>query len=585
MEKYSRSGLVKLLNGIFVIVALSALISLIFEYGFYLSPDQEFYIVLLDLGIIFYFIPYSILKLSLAKDRYSYLKTHWFNYTIIILVMIEIIVFLGFSGVPFLSPILSGRKFVQISKLYIVGFQISIILSIIAQSLSINQKIANFRFNPAQVLLFSFLVIILLGSGFLSLPRAVTPGTCLSYVDALFTATSATCVTGLTVLDTGQQFSMTGQLIILVLIQIGALGIMTYASFFAFILGKNISLRERLLMRDVMNYENMGVISRLLSATVIFTLVIEALGALFLFIGMQDSAPQLGMRIYSAIFHSISAFCNAGFSLYSNSFMNFTGNYMVVTTLSLLIILGGLGFPVILNLLTLRGLAKFRQGKLFSVQTRMVLGISFFLIFFGFLFFLLTENRNSLNDLAWPEKILHAFFQSVTTRTAGFNTVNIGQIAPVTSLLFILLMFIGASPGSTGGGIKTTTAGILFAGVWSVIRGRNRIELFKKDIPFTVLNRSIVIFIFSVLLIFMALMVLSYSEQASLLDISFETVSAFGTVGLSRGLTSLLTDTGKITVILLMFFGRLGALTISLAITSPKEVYHYGYPSENVMVG
>jgi trk system potassium uptake protein TrkH len=201
------------------------------------------------------------------------------------------------------------------------------------------------------------------------------------------------------------------------------------------------------------------------------------------------------------------------------------------------------------------------------------------------LFILMIENHNTLRDLSWPDKILNAFFQSVTPRTAGFNTLDIGQLAAPTTLFILFLMFIGASPGSTGGGIKTTTLAVLFAGVWSVIQGRNRMELFKKDIPFTVLNRAIVIFIFSIFFIFLCVLLLTLIENSPFLDLLFEAVSAFGTVGLSRGVTPFLSVCGKITIILLMFFGRLGALTISLAITRPKEIYHYTYPPENVMVG
>jgi trk system potassium uptake protein TrkH len=425
----------------------------------------------------------------------------------------------------------------------------------------------------------------MVGALFLALPKATKPGIQISFLDALFTSTSATCVTGLTVLDTGSMFTLFGQSIILILIQIGGLGLMTYASFFALILGQNISMREKMLMRDVLDTQEMDVIGRLLISTVLFTMIMESVGTLLIFLGLAGSGLSFGERLYSGIFHSIAAFCNAGFSIYPDNLMSLKQNYLVVTTISWLIIFGGLGFPVILNLFSLRLFSQQSPSKMLSVQTRLVLGISVVLILSSMLFILIAENNHTLLGLSISDKILNAFFLSVTPRTAGFNTLDISQLAVPTTFIILFLMFIGASPGSTGGGIKTTTLAVLFAGVWSVMRGRNRMELFKKDIPFMVLNRAIVIFIFSIFFIFLCVLLLTIFEKSPFLDLFFEAVSAFGTVGLSRGVTPLLSVGGKITIILLMFFGRLGALTISLAITRPKETYHYTYPSENVMVG
>ncbi|MEJ2636943.1 MAG: TrkH family potassium uptake protein [Calditrichia bacterium] len=585
MDKYTLSPLARLLDRLLVVVSLLAVISLVTEYGFDLTPTSLAYIHLTDIIIIWYFILYSVLKLFLSQNRWEYFKSHWFDFVLVVVVFSETAVFVRLTGLDLLGKFISGVEVVQITKIYIVAFQISIILSLVSHAVKFNQKIATLRFHPAQILMGSFFVIIIIGAFLLYLPKAVQPGKTLSFLDALFTSTSATCVTGLIVVDTGRQFSLLGQIIILFLIQVGGLGIMTYASFFALILRRNISLREKSMMREMLNYENMGLISQLLASTVIFTLTMEALGAVFLYWGLGGQGLHFGERIYSAIFHSISAFCNAGFSIYSDSFVQFQGNYIVLLTIATLIIMGGLGFPVLLNLLGMRLSSLGTRGKWLSVQSRMVLGISAVLLIAGTLFYLAAENGSTLAGLSWPQKILNSFFQSVTTRTAGFNSTNIGLITTPTVLFFLLLMFIGASPGSTGGGIKTTTFGILFAGVWSVIRGRNRIEFFRKNIPYMVLNRSLVIVLFSAAFIFIAVMILSFAENMPFLDVVFEVFSAFGTVGLSRGITPFLSSIGKTVIILTMFFGRLGALTISLAITTPKEIYHYDYPSENVMVG
>lgn len=585
MDRYTLAPLGKLLDRLYILISLLAIISLVAEYGFYLSSSYRSFLHRIDIIIIWYFVFHALVKLILSPNRWAYFKSHWFDYVLTLFIVSETALFLRTTGLDILSKFLTGQELIQITKFYIIAFQISLILSVISHGIQFNQKIATLKFHPAKILMLSFLAIILIGTALLMMPRSVQPGKALSLIDALFTATSATCVTGLIVVDTGQHFSQVGQIIILALFQIGGLGIMTYASFFAFIFRRNISLREKSLMRDILNYENLGLISKLIAYTVLFTVAIEALGALFFYNGLAHLNIPTGEKIYSAVFHAVSSFCNAGFSIYSDSFTQFQNNYLILLTSAVLIILGGLGFPVLLNMLGMR-LGTFGRGKgWLSVQSRLVLALSGILWVAGMLFFLLVENHATLAGLSWPEKLLNSFYQSVTARTAGFNTVDIGLISLPMAVFFLLLMFIGASPGSTGGGIKTTTLGILFAGVWSTIRGRNRIELFKRNIPYPILNRSLVIVIFSALFIFTAIVILSFTEELPFPDLIFEVFSAFGTVGLSRGITSLLSETGKVIIILTMYFGRLGALTISLALISPKEKYHYDYPSENVMIG
>ena len=585
MVNFKTPLLVKILDVLYILVALTAVVSLITEYGFYLSESMMTMLHRLDVIIVWYFVVYGLMKLYLSKNRLTYIKLHWFNYCIILIILLETILFIRVLGFRLFTGFFNGRELIQLTKLYIIGFQVSIILSIITHATKLNQKIATYRFHPAQILMGSFLTIIIIGTALLMLPKSVAPGNSLSFVDALFTSTSATCVTGLIVVDTGTHFSLLGQLIILLLIQVGGLGIMTYASFFALILRRTISLREKSMIGEMLNYENIGLISRLLISTIIFTLTTEAIGSIFLFIGFGNTVSGFWERVYTSVFHAVSAFCNAGFSLYSLSFMGYSGNYLLVITLSILIIIGGLGFPVLVNLFGLKLSSKMSKGKWLSVQSRLVFGISTLLILVGSVCFILLEKDATLGEFNWPDKILNGFFQSVTARTAGFNTVDIGLISTPSVLLLVLLMFIGASPGSTGGGIKTTTFGIIFAGVWSVIKGRNRIELFKKNIPFTVLNRALVIFMFSLAFIVLITFILSITEDLPFLDIFFESFSAFGTVGLSRGITPYFSNFGKALITIAMFFGRLGALTISLAITTPREVYHYNYPTENVMVG
>ena len=587
MELYRPQFLVivRILNGCLLLISLLALISLIAEYGFYLSPQQKAYLHILDILIVWFFVFQALFKFAAAINPWEYIKVRWFDLLLVLFILLQSVLLIGHMGLNFFQEVIQKGEVASITKLYIVAVQVALVFTVILQAVRFNQRISMWRLHPAQILLGSFLIIILLGTGLLLLPRAVQPGYQLSFLDALFTATSATCVTGLIVVDTGSYFSRMGQLIILTLIQIGGLGLMTFSSFFALILRRSISLREKSMLREILNYENMGLIGKLLLYTIVFTFSFELVGAVVLFFGMADVHPDLGMRIYSAVFHSISAFCNAGFSLYSTSLMAFHQNYLVLGTVMVLIVLGGLGFPVLLNLSGMNLRPSTGRKRILSVQSRIVLFVSGGLILLGMGAFLVFESSNTLQGMTWSQRFLHGLFQSITARTAGFNTLEISRLAVPTVLVFLVLMFIGASPGSTGGGIKTTTVSILTAGVFAVIRGKNRLHLFKKNIPFTVLNRALVVFLFSLLFIFVSVVILTVVEQKDFVDLLFEVFSAFGTVGLSRGITPELTAPGKFVIILLMFFGRLGALTISLAITAPREVVHYDYPRENVMVG
>jgi len=573
---------VKFLNIFLGVISLAAVASLIGEYGFYLSPQTGAWFNRINIFIVWYFVFQALLKIAVSRDPLSYLKARWFDYLLVAVILVETLILVHLAGFEKLGRYLSGQNVSEITRFYIVAFQISFLFTLVTQSVRINQKIAAYRIHPAQVLIGSFFIIILLGTGLLMLPRATLPGNHLSFLDALFTSTSATCVTGLIVVDTGSYFSRFGQVIIMMLIQIGGLGLMTFSSFFALILRRQISLREKSMMKEIMNYENYGIISKLLSTTVLFTFTIELIGFFILYLAM---GPEQSGRFFSALFHSISAFCNAGFSLYRDNFAGFQFNYVFLSTIMLLIVLGGLGFPVLLNLAGGKFRPQQKKKHALTVQTKLVLLISGILIVLGTVVFVSLESHNVMAGKPWHYKIINGLFQSITTRTAGFNTVNISQITFPVVIFFLFLMFVGASPASTGGGIKTTTFGILTAGVLAVIRRRNRIEMFHKTVPYTVLNRAIVIVLFSIFFVFVVFFVLTITEPFKPMDILFETFSAFGTVGLSRGITPDLSPIGKTVIVVAMFFGRLGALTISLAIATPRDIYHYDYPKENVMVG
>jgi len=414
----------------------------------------------------------------------------------------------------------------------------------------------------------------------LNLPAASSTGKSIGFIDALFTATSATCVTGLIVLNTGKDFSTFGQLIILILLQCGGLGIMTMSTMFAFLIGKRISLRQRLIMQESLNQFSIGGLVHLAKFILIFTVIIEGIGATILFFCWQKNYSPV-QALYLGVFHSISAFCNAGFSLFSDSIMRYRGDLIINLTFMTLITLGGIGFLVLLELL------QYGKNGTLSLHTKLVLKISFILILIGFIGVYLIEYSNplTLGNLNLSEKIYSSIFQSITARTAGFNTIHIGSMLNPTLFLIIILMFIGASPGSTGGGIKTTTFSLLILYVWSSLTGKKEINLFKRRVSPDIIPKALAVITLSLALVVTMTILLSYVEGEDFIKILFEVVSAFGTVGLSTGITPSLSTAGKIIIIITMFAGRLGPLGLALSLIQKREPEVIKYPEEKVMVG
>ncbi len=451
------------------------------------------------------------------------------------------------------------------------------------------------RLNPPQVVAVSFLVAIIIGTILLSLPLSTRGPEKIKFIDAIFTATSATCVTGLIVQDTPTFFSRFGQWVILILFQAGGLGIMTLSMLFAILLGRKLTIKENVTIRSALNHHKIEGLSSLIKYILSFTLGLEFLGALLLYLKWSRSyGVSAGQAAWNALFHSISAFCNAGFSLFSNSFMDYQGDLYVTLVISIMVILGGIGFVVLLDIKNLKFWKRNKDFTInrFTLQTKIVLILSAVLILIGTLALLTLENNGILQGLSWKNKILASYFQSVTARTAGFNTINIGGLGMVSQFVLIFLMFIGASPGSTGGGIKTATFGILLVTIWSMLKNRDRVSIFKRTIPRHVVRKALVVFFMGLAWILIFTIALSIAEGRnignlanSFLPFLFEVTSAFGTVGLTTGMTPHLSTLGKILIILTMYAGRIGPLTLALAIAIREEKIVYKYPEEKIMVG
>lgn len=437
--------------------------------------------------------------------------------------------------------------------------------------------------DPPKILVAGFALIILLGAFLLTLPAATRDGEGLSWLNALFTSTSATCVTGLVVVDTGTTFTMFGQLVILGLIQVGGLGFMTFATFFAILLGKRISLKERLLIQESLNNLSIEGIVRLAKRILIFTLIFEFVGGLLLAIRFSFDMP-LSKAIYYGFFHAISNYNNAGFDLMGEfkSLSEYVADPLVVLVVCSLITLGGIGFIV------MNEVYEYHRTHRLSLHTKVVLITSLLLTVLGTIVIFLLEFNNSktLQPLSWSGKFLGALFHSVTPRTAGANTLNLPDLTQTTLFFTIFLMFIGASPGSTGGGIKTTTFATLLGVVWSQIRGKEDVVFFRRRVVYEVIYKALTVTIAGLFIVITVTMILTITEPGKeLLLILFEATSAFGTVGLSMGLTPELSPIGRVIIILTMFAGRVGPLTIAFAITLRRHPDPFRYPKGKIMIG
>lgn len=441
------------------------------------------------------------------------------------------------------------------------------------------------KLSPAQLVILSFGSLIIIGALLLVLPIAAQPGKKIVFVDALFMSTSATCVTGLATNSLSNDFSAFGQLVILTLIQIGGLGIMTLSSSMMMFMGRSLGVKEQVMMQDVLDSSSSEEMLKLVINIVTYTLAIEFVGALLLTIGFYLEDLEIGQALYYGFYHSISAFCNAGFALFDNSLEDFKFSPLIHGTIGVLIIMGGLGFLVMQELFSA---FKTRKNFVnFSLHSKIVIVTTTLLLAFGTTYLFFGEFLHGFAEFGVWEKLQVSFFQSLTTRTAGFNTVSLDSLHPHSIYMMVLLMFIGASPGSTGGGVKTTTFAVLLQSVKATLSNSMKVEMFERTIPNTVVVRSIAIFIISLITVSTALLVMMRLEaDKTFLAVFFETVSAFATVGLSLGITASLSIPGKLVISLLMFIGRVGPLTLVLAVAQRASgVNSLRYPESKVLIG
>lgn len=433
------------------------------------------------------------------------------------------------------------------------------------------------RFSPPQVLAIGFFLTIIIGSLLLKLP--ISTAKPLSWIDALFTAASATTVTGLAVVDTGTEFTVFGQTVIMGLIQVGGLGFMTFAVLIVMILGKKIGLKERMLVREALNQPTIGGVIGLVKVLFLFSISIELISALILSIRL---VPQYGWAsgLFASVFHAISAFNNAGFSLWPDNLMSYVGDPAVNLVITFLFITGGIGFTVLFDIL------KNRRFKAFSLHTKLMLAGTFILNIAATLIIFILEysNPGTLGSLHLPDKLWASYFQAVTPRTAGFNSVDFGSMREGTIVFVLLLMFIGAGSASTASGIKLTTFLVILMSVIAYLRGHKETVIFRRTIKYPIIIKALAVSVISLFIVFIGIFALTITEQAPFIQVVFETFSAFGTVGLTMGLTPELTTAGKCIIIALMFIGRIGPLTFVFSFAK-TEKSNIRYPDGEVFTG
>ena len=582
------------LNRFIFFVSVIALGLLAYYVGFPL-PDSYEAIArpLMDFFLLIFSLEF-ISRFLFHIKRGHFIRSNIFQTLLSLVIVIELVshYFFGFSIFQWGTHLLVGNS--EKGSYHIIR-QFAILLFSITEIFGQSQKVFNFSMRPAVLFLLSFAGLSLVGAVLLTFPEMTTSGKGMNFLDTLFTSTSATCVTGLIVVDTATFFSIKGQLIILILMQLGGIGIITFASFFTVFLRQGIGIRHQLAITDIFGTENFKTSTKLLKQIVLFTFIIESIGAFIIYFQLGDNPSENFyqhpfLRLFYAVFHSVSAFCNAGFSIFSENLMHksIAHNPFLMMTIALMIVLGGLGFPALRDLFSpssIRRRKKLKWKKL-EINTSIALYSSITLIISGAVLFFLIERNAVLKGMPTPMAIIHSFFQSVTTRTAGFNTIDIATISIPSVFFFLFLMFIGGSSNSTAGGIKTSTFVVIIRSVLAVIRNKPEVDIRRRMLSQSLIYRALAIFAFAVMFQFTGIFLLSLTDpNFPLSDIIFEMVSAFNTVGLSRGITSGLSEYGRAIIILFMFIGRVGSLTFAFAISSEQPSKAYSYPKAHITVG
>ncbi len=573
-----------------LLASLMAVAALIYYHGFNHTDANKH--VIFNVIKLFYgfFLLNFVLKIFFTLDRVQFIKDHMVETILLLIVAYDIISHYLF-GIPLLYKVFTAINLKHLNTIYTLSIQFYLLLLVFIEFIRNYKDFNSIKIKPATLFTSSFVVLILGGAFLLSLPAMNTTGRFLNITDALFLSASASCVTGLSPIDISTFFNSKGHFVLMILIQLGGIGILTFASFFATFLKKGISLKHENALKSFTDSENLSGAHGLLRPIIFFTLAFETLAAIGIY-SLWGNTPfhSEEQRIFHSVFHAVSAFNNAGFSLYSDGLhtVGLRGLYILHLMFAITIFFGSLGFPAFKDMF---GREHIRQRmaqpwRRWKLSTRIAFFTSVLLVVLGAVFFYLLEQNNTLKGMKPVEAAITSIFQSITTRTAGFNTVNIGDMHLTSIFLMLFLMFIGASSGSTGGGIKTSTFVILFVALWGTVKGKRHYSLGKRNIPKDIMLKAFSIFIFSATFIFIVIFALLFTDgDKPLITLIFETISAFATVGLSMGITPNLSDAGKIILVITMFAGRVGLLSLALTLSKEDENLSYRYPDTHIMIG
>ncbi|HMP29826.1 MAG TPA: potassium transporter TrkG, partial [Saprospiraceae bacterium] len=565
-------------------ISIIGLFAIISNFGFYQNKSNQklldiFYFFVLGMGIIATAARYF-------NDR-KLLKRRAFIFDLISVIFTLCLYFMFlFVGIPFETDLILENP---------IWVKLAVVFTFIREFSELRINFKRTILNPAQLFILSFLIIILLGSFLLILPNATYEG--ISYLDALFTATSAVCVTGLAVVDTGTHFTLFGQSIIMILIQVGGLGILTFASYFSYFFKGGTTYENQLVLSDMTSSRKLGEVFSTLKYIILITFGIELFSGVLIFSSLESTKfPSLFDKLFFSSFHAVSAFCNAGFSTLTNSLYEtgFRYNYSLQLVIILTFVLGGLGFPIVVNILeylkySLITIFSSKKSKyrpwVLNLNSRITLITTLSITLVAFVVFYFLEYHNTLADHKGLGKVVTALFGATTPRTAGFNTIDTASLSLPTLMMVFLLMWIGASPQSTGGGIKTSTFAIATLNILSLAKGKGKIEIFRREIADISVRRAFAIISLSFIVIGVSIMLISFFDpEKQFIDVSFECFSAYSTVGLSLGLTSGLSSMSKFIIIIVMFVGRISMLSLVIAVFKKIKHKNYSYPKEEITI-
>ena len=572
----------RILQSITLITGLLALISFFAQHGFYLSSATENFLEsYIDRFIVLFFVLIVSFNFLINSDKIRYIIENPIEFTLGTIFVLIVILYQFFTY-SFSHYLISFKLTNNIIKGYFIFTQFYIAFNTLITFIRSREKGFFYSINPARLFALSFLFVIIGGTFLLKLPKATNFS--LSWIDTFFVSTSAVCVTGLSTVNLSEAFTIQGQSIILLLIQIGGLGMVTLTAFIALFIQKGFRLSDQFIVGQILDDSNISSLSRMLKNIIRITFLFELLGVILLYFLWDNTGLSSFNRIFNAVFHSVSAYCNAGLSnlpqgLQTPGYSSYTSSLIVIM---ILIIAGGLGFYTFSDIINPKK-KDFPRGQRLRLQTRIVLFSYLVLIFAGAILIWFFQ-RAQWKDLPVGQQIINSIFTSVASRTAGFSIVEIGNMLIPPLMIVIFLMYIGGAPNSTAGGIKVTTAVTLFVSLWGFIKGKERIELARRTIPMLLIRRAFIILISSILLIFTALFLLNITEKQNYFDLFFEIVSAFGTVGLSRGITPFLSDWGKLIIIFVMYFGRIGMFTLALVVTDKITKHSYRFPDTTLMI-